>query len=53
MMFPISLKDIPHFSGAAGEQLPPTTAIQTITQHVVGLADLELQWFLLHRFLLK
>lgn len=38
MVLPILLKEIPHFLGAA------TIAIQTITQHLVGLADLELQW---------
>lgn len=37
-MFPILMKEIPHFLGAA------TIAIQTITQHLEGLADLELEW---------
>lgn len=39
MMFPRLLKGIPHFLGILA-----SIAIQTITQHLVGLADLELMW---------
>lgn len=37
MVFPILMKEVPYFLGAA------TIATQTIAQHLEGLADLELQ----------